>query len=38
MGKQISSNFSKNKITYKLFTNKYYTYNRLTVWKQMAVR
>ena len=27
--KQISTNFSKNKITYKLFTHKFYMYNHL---------
>ena len=36
MCKQISSNSSKNEITYKLFTYKSYMCNHLNVCKQMT--
>ena len=32
----INSNFSKSKITYKLFAYKFYTYDHSTVCKQMT--
>ena len=34
--KQITLTFLKNKITYKLFTYKSYSYIHLTVYKQMT--